>query len=377
MRTHLDIFCAVIDNYGDAGVCWRLARQLSAEFGLSVRLWIDDLTVLQPMHPALRLDCEQQIVANVRVCHWHVASSYDEPADVVIEAFGCELPANYVAAMVKCSRRPIWINLEYLSAESWVKDCHALPSPQANGLVKYFFFPGFAPNTGGLLKERHLLHERRAFQADTEAQLLFLARLGIDRPANALLFSLFAYEHAPVSELFDALMNSPVPVICVIPEGRVVRAAASYFATAKWITGARHQRGALTAITVPFMAQDEYDRLLWCCDLNCVRGEDSFVRAQWAGRPFLWQIYPQQDGAHWPKLDAFLALYQVSLPPSVAAALMATWHAWNGDGAMGSPIADLMRVLPTLQTHAEQWCEKLDRETNLAAALAQFCANQV
>ena len=38
-----DIFCTVVDNYGDIGVCWRLARQLAAEHGFAVRLWVDDL----------------------------------------------------------------------------------------------------------------------------------------------------------------------------------------------------------------------------------------------------------------------------------------------------------------------------------------------
>ncbi|MBY0444112.1 MAG: elongation factor P maturation arginine rhamnosyltransferase EarP, partial [Burkholderiales bacterium] len=36
-----DIFCRVIDNYGDIGVCWRLARQLSFEHGFAVRLMVD------------------------------------------------------------------------------------------------------------------------------------------------------------------------------------------------------------------------------------------------------------------------------------------------------------------------------------------------
>ncbi|HET9045379.1 MAG TPA: elongation factor P maturation arginine rhamnosyltransferase EarP, partial [Casimicrobiaceae bacterium] len=38
-----DVFCKVVDNFGDAGVCWRLARQLVAEHDLAVTLWIDVL----------------------------------------------------------------------------------------------------------------------------------------------------------------------------------------------------------------------------------------------------------------------------------------------------------------------------------------------
>ena len=44
MRLAWDIFCTVIDNYGDIGICWRLARQLRVDDGQRVRLWVDDLT---------------------------------------------------------------------------------------------------------------------------------------------------------------------------------------------------------------------------------------------------------------------------------------------------------------------------------------------
>ena len=43
VRRTWDIFCSVVDNFGDIGVCWRLARRLSAGLGQQVRLWVDDL----------------------------------------------------------------------------------------------------------------------------------------------------------------------------------------------------------------------------------------------------------------------------------------------------------------------------------------------
>ena len=44
-----DVFVRVIDNYGDVGVCWRLACGLAAR-GEQVRLWLDDLTALDWMY---------------------------------------------------------------------------------------------------------------------------------------------------------------------------------------------------------------------------------------------------------------------------------------------------------------------------------------
>lgn len=377
MQKRWDIFCAVIDNYGDAGVCWRLARQLVAEFELNVRLWIDDVAVLQRLYPEMSADVDEQIAAGVCVLRWLPQMPEVEPADVVIEAFACRLPEVYISAMARQARAPLWINLEYLSAESWVGDCHALPSPQPNGLTKYFFFPGFDARTGGLLKECNLIQRRRAFQRDSAAQSAFLARFGVERAVDGILMSLFAYEQAPVAALFEALSNHSVPVVCVIPEGKAMSAAAAFFGEASWPVGACRQRGALTAVSVPFMSQDDFDRLLWCCDVNCVRGEDSFLRAQWAGRPLLWHIYPQQQGAHWPKLDAFLRLYCDHLPPAVAEELAQAWRAWNGDGDMRAAAKGFLSGLPALRAHAENWAHRNDARPNLAATLVQFCADHV
>jgi uncharacterized repeat protein (TIGR03837 family) len=381
-REGWDIFCTVIDNFGDAGVCWRLARQLADEYGLSVRLWIDDLCALQRLWPDIALDLEVQRVAGVTVCRWRASFAEAfveiEAADVVIEAFACTLPENYVAAMTRRAQPSLWINLEYLSAESWVEDCHGLASPQGgSALQKYFFFPGFTANTGGLLCERDLLAQRQAFQADTGARDRFLATFGVQAAAGATVISLFAYATAPLAELLDALAAGPAPTLCLVPEGRLLPAVAQYFDDTALAVGAQRTRGALTVAVLPFLRQDDYDRLLWSCDLNCVRGEDSFVRAQWAARPLLWQIYPQQDEAHWAKLEAFLDLYQAALPAAEGAALTAVWHAWNGRGDLRAAWRALQPLLPGLRIAAQHWAEQQGARANLAAALAQFCANHV
>jgi uncharacterized repeat protein (TIGR03837 family) len=272
----------------------------------------------------------------------------------------------------------VWINLEYLSAESWVADCHGLPSPQTAAAVpKYFFFPGFSAGTGGLLREHELLAQRHAFQADPQTRTKFLARFGLQIESSALAVSLFAYENNALPQLLAAWTDAAKPVWCLVPEGKSVAAIEQFFDVPRLAAGALCRRGSLTVAVLPFLAQDDYDRLLWSCDLNFVRGEDSFVRAQWAGRPLLWHIYPQQDDAHWRKLDAFLRLYRASLPATAAGALTAGWHAWNGDGDMAAAWRQFEAALPALSAHAEHWCEQLAERGNLAAALVQFCANHV
>ncbi|EJT83076.1 hypothetical protein PPS11_40038 [Pseudomonas putida S11] len=282
MKATWDIFCSVVDNYGDIGVTWRLARQLVAEHGLAVRLWVDDLNAFTPMCPGADATAPQQWQHGVDVRQWPVAWLPVAPADVVIGAFACQLPAAYVEAMRARVTPPLWLNLEYLSAEDWVEGCHGLPSPQPNGLRKVFFFPGFTEKTGGLLREGSLLARRDAFQQG--ARQAFLQGLGVNPEAGALLISLFAYENPQLGNWLEALASGEQPCHLLVPQGRVVAGLGQWLGEAVLQVGSVRKRGALTLQVLPFVSQDDYDRLLWSCDFNAVRGEDSFVRAQWAGR---------------------------------------------------------------------------------------------
>lgn len=370
-----DIFCSVLDNYGDIGVTWRLARQLAAEQGHAVRLWVDELNAFERLCPAANPGAESQLCSGVEVRRWREPFPAVEPAEVVIEAFACQLPPSYIEAMTASGARRLWLNLEYLSAEDWVTGCHGLPSPQPGGLQKFFFFPGFVAGTGGLLREGELLERRRAFQADASAQQAFLQSLGVVRAAGARLISLFAYENAGLAGWLDALAADSQPTQLLVPLGKVLVDLQAWLGEAQLQPDHRHRRGTLQIHVLPFVAQDDYDRLLWCCDFNAVRGEDSFIRAQWAGRPLLWHIYPQDEGAHWDKLEAFLAVYSADLPPDAATAQARLWRAWNAAEGMATAWPALASALPALQQHAELWCDQQAARADLATALEQFYLN--
>ena len=341
-RLHWDIFCRVIDNHGDLGVCWRLARQL-ADSGHGVRLWIDDASALDWMAPGAR-ESEVHDVHNVdavdavhgvQVRPWADAHMPDvlatlPPADVWVEAFGCEITPEFIAARAgACSaaaqnglKPPVWLNLEYLSAEAYVQRMHALPSPvlhgPAAGWTKWFFYPGFTPRTGGLLREADLPVRQSAFD-----RAAWLRTQGIDWQGERLV-SLFCYEPAALSALLRQLAEADTPTRLLVTAGRataaVRQAIQSEISLQRWID----ERGQLSISYLPYLTQTAYDELLWACDWNGVRGEDSLVRALWAGRPFVWQIYPQpEDNAHHAKLNAFLDW--LNAPPS----LRAFHQAWN------------------------------------------------
>ena len=373
-----DIFCNVVDNFGDIGVCWRLAQQLAGEHGLAVRLWVDDLAAFRHLCPEIRTDVAAQVVHGVEVRRWERDFAGAVPGDVVVEAFACRLPDAFEAAMAEGDPKPVWINLDYLSAESWVAEYHTLPSPHPRlPLTKYFFFPGFTEATGGLLREGDLEQHRQAFAASPDAQENFLARLGVPDVApsgsDTLLVSLFSYENAALADLLDAWLCGSRPVLCLAPPTRNL-ADLERFARRRLAVGDVVRAGRLELRIIPFVTQPDYDRLLWSCDLNFVRGEDSFVRAQWVARPMVWQIYPQAENIHHSKLSAFLDAYCTGLSDPQAAAMREFSLAWNGVGQItGERWERWMAHLPEWRRHAEEWQKKLIKQQDLCSRLVQFC----
>ncbi len=348
---HWDLFCRVVDNFGDIGVCWRLAADLGAR-GERVRLWVDDASALRWMAP----DGAAGAVG-VELHAWPDAAADIEPGDVVIEAFGCELPEAFVRRMASAADPPLWINLEYLSAEDFAERAHKLSSPQATGpgagLRKWFFYPGFTPRTGGLIRERDLRARQQALDAPA-----WLAAHGAAADPGDRIVSLFCYEQPALPALLDHLAQQPTLLLATA--GHAARQVAA-------LLGPTLRRGALRAVELPALSQPDFDHLLWASDLNFVRGEDSFVRAQWAGKPFVWQIYPQHDGVHLDKLDAFLARF------NAGAELRAFWHTWNAVTPHLPPLPPLPDLL-AWRHECEIWRDALEAQADLVSQLLRFAA---
>ncbi|QOJ19685.1 MAG: elongation factor P maturation arginine rhamnosyltransferase EarP [Gammaproteobacteria bacterium] len=378
MPRRWDIFCMVVDNFGDIGVCWRLAKQLTQDYRQIVRLWIDDLLSFSRIAPDVNPGMQRQSVQGIEICQWQPVFAEVEPADVVIEAFACKLPDAYIAAMLRKRKQPVWINLEYLSAEPWVVHYHGLPSPNPRfPLAKTFFFPGFVPGTGGLLREKHLMAQREAF--DVAAEQAFLQQHKIlERRAHQVRILLFCYDTAPIEGLVHILSESPVPVLLIVPQGKAAERIVALSGRAAVRTEGLIEQKQLTVQIIPFMAQADYDRLLWSCDINFVRGEDSFVRAQWALNPFIWNIYPQAEGAHWKKLYAFLDLYTVDMPPETASAVREMWLYWNGGNGINNAVwMNFLSLRESLTQCNKKWVQRLDEQADLVSNLVQFTENQL
>ncbi len=371
-----DIFCRVIDNYGDIGVCWRLARQLTREYPFKVRLWVDELAALKMIWPSTQL-IPQQTLEAIDVCHWpHAFPDNIQPAEIVIEAFACDIPSAYLQNMVAAKQAghiPVWINLDYLSAEKWVEGCHKMQSihPQT-GLKKIFFFPGFTEKTGGLIREKEN-NEKITAIFQTRPRVLNRAPLVNPRDQAPLLISLFAYENLAIESLIDAWAKGNQPIHCLIPQGRILNSL-NPLLDKPLEMGKPQGIGSLILETIPFMDQREYDLLLARCDLNFVRGEDSLVRAIWAGKPFVWHIYPQEEDTHMIKLQAFLDIYTKEFPEELRQKLNEFWLDWNQQAPIFNGWHGLQSFWNQWVNHNQNWCVSIANQTDLAAQLVEVCS---
>jgi uncharacterized repeat protein (TIGR03837 family) len=337
-------------------VCWRLCADLAAR-GHRVRLWVDDATALQWMAPGALAGTWP----GVQVLPWTQSSDATvlatlAPADVWVEAFGCDIATEFIAEYAYITRasgqnnqqHPVWINLEYLSAEAYVERSHGLPSPvmsgPAKGWTKHFFYPGFTQRTGGLLREPGLMKRQQDFVEDGK-MFQWLAGQGVNWKGERLV-SLFCYEPCALAALLASLNALPTPTHVLVTAGRATRAVQA-------LRRADQQFPNLRLTYLPALTQRDFDHLLWTCDLNFVRGEDSLVRAIWAGKPLVWQIYPQQDGAHIAKLNAFLDTIQAD---ATLRSLHLAWNRTDDDaGEPPLPLIDLNSWSKTvLSTRARQ-----------------------
>jgi uncharacterized repeat protein (TIGR03837 family) len=408
----------VVDNFGDIGICWRLARQLVREHGWQVRLWVDDFisfaTICPDIDPAARV--QQHLGVHIRYWQsdvtvnrlpveqdaelaqgwvWQVGASASEnttvhnnanlttdltTADVVIEGLACTIPRAYLHGLSQHNPSAIWLNLEYLSAEDWVEGCHGLPSPQPGiSLPKYFFFPGFTPMTGGLLREHNMMTALAAYRHQPTSTTPIWQQLGVDEPSRyGLKISLFGYGQRNIAPWLATLSQHADPVLVLVPKGVLAHQLCALWPELAAATPQQPlQRGALSLFIMPFLPQPDYDRLLAVCDINFVRGEDSIIRAHWAAQPFVWQIYRQDEGAHRIKLDAFLDKYLQGAPFEFATQLRALFHGWDDELDISLPWQWLLEHLDLWRAWQQHWLAQLHQQQDLASNLVRFCENKL
>ncbi|KPN71307.1 elongation factor P maturation arginine rhamnosyltransferase EarP [Neisseria sp. 83E34] len=356
------LFCTVIDNLGDIGVSWRLAQILSRESGISVHLWLDDIHALRTLCPNLpdALPCNYQ---GISLYPWQPGKNAEHldkapPPDLVIETFACDLPENVLNAIR--TRQALWLNWEYLSAESWAEAMHGKPSPQTDGQQKYFWLMGFTERSGGLLREKNYA-ELVQYQAEDFRKSLCLSE------KTAPEWLLFGYESPVWSQWLHTWQQSKYPITLLLAGKQVIQSlqrSGALPAEALQRNGDIFQTGTVKLVRIPFIPQSDFDKLLHLCDGAIVRGEDSFIRAQFAAKPFFWFIYPQEENAHIEKLHAFWHKAAADWPEPLKQAHQSLSDELNGANVLSAEVRQaawqtLISNLPTWQKQAEKWRDYL------------------
>jgi len=106
-----------------------------------------------------------------------------------------------------------------------------------------------------------------------------------------------------------------------------------------------------------------------------VRGEDSWIRAIWAGKPFIWQPYWQTEDTHLIKLQAFLDTFYNHLDTKRQQTNTALYLAWT-QGKLETQIWNhyLQQLSSLQQLHATQSVQ-LAAQPDLASNLVIFIEN--
>lgn len=352
-----DLFCKIVDNYGDASIGWRLARALSRDHGFAVRLFTDDLTPFAALHPGIKMTDAAQTVDDITVIPSPLRGEGQGGGDVtianlVIDVLAGEVPDDYMQAMAQADKKPVWILYEYLSAEDWIEGTHLKPSPHPRlPLTKYFFYPGFTAQTGGLLAAPYPVP---SIWHGTDLKI-----------------SLFGYENETIGDLITCWAASPLPVQVDVPMGRTLTSINTAL-NKNLTTGDFYAAGNLILRATPFAPLDDYIAARQNYDLNFVRGEDSLTLCILSGRPVIWQIYPQDGGAHIIKLRAFLARYTANLSPRAAKAVTDLTLAWNGMGDIAAAWNAYVIDFQEISAAAAEFYRQMHQNGNAAQNLVDF-----
>lgn len=312
----LDLFCHVIDNYGDAGVALRFCRAFRQKHpACTVRLFIDEMKALLEITSSLDAVSPLQNLDGITIINLQSLTPEGicsiGPAEIIIEAFACHIPEWYLdkAYFTKC----LIINLDYLSAESWTAGYHLKESLLPCGSAKkYFYMPGFTDGTGGILPNEPFLPcqlHRGAFPAPVTEHLCTLGYPN-DFHSIAAIGTLFTYEKS-----FDTLLSqlnttfASSLLLCFGNKTHIgMRNTLKRLKCLHSPGDTVFLYGTVSIALLPFFEQRIFDQLLYTTDFNFIRGEDSLTRAILAGRPFLWNAYLQDEKYQLVKVEALCSM---------------------------------------------------------------------
>ena len=312
----IDIFCEIIDNFGDIGVVYRISKELKKIFqNVRIRIVLNRLEEFKAINKKVKDVDYQEIDGLICVTEKYVKENMESfgVSDVFIEAFGCNVPEEYVKAAKENSK--LWINLEYLSGEKWIEDFHLCESLiDSKTLKKIFFMPGFSEKSGGVIIDSGFL-ERMKYGKENRDEVFKKYFKDFDLK-DKFIGTVFSYEKN-FENLLETLKNYEKETVLLLMGEKTQKSFSEILK--KNLTedyGNIVKYGKITMIYSDFFSQEEYEEIISASDFNFTRGEDSFVRGIILRKPFMWHIYLQEEKAHMDKIKAFTERFKESVEVS-------------------------------------------------------------
>lgn len=369
--SNITVLCKVIDNYGDIGVAHRLCMELLGLLGkeYSIRLVTNSLTAYHAIIPEVRL-IPYQIVNGITVLDWDdnemcLRECALHPIGIILQCFQCGYP-KWLEDMLfstdgaeKAESKNIFdarhevtvIDIDYLTAESWADDFHKMKLLTRSSFVhKYLFMPGFTASTGGLLLKGRTPLPPCPYSMPSNPYPLHILVFGYSR------------DYTPLVRALSRVCNMfPIKVYVASGAGQKAFLDAHKTLSAK----------SYPLIPIPFLRQDEWDKMLMSVDIAFVRGEDSLAGAALAGIPYVWEAYKQEGGAQIKKASALLERMKPYFTDGQYDLLHSLWMLWNG-GEGEDLLYEFILRHKELKTPFARYADSLVRNGDLAENLVKY-----
>lgn len=333
----ITILCRVVDNYGDIGFVYRLARELSSLSSIEktqIRLIVSDLKSFNAMAlpPGISTSLAVQNYNGWKVIDWNACAEgkcefTEQPPKIILECFQCGRPEwlDEILFSAQTTQTVQIVNVEYLTAEDWADDFHLLKSGTRSALVKKInFMPGFTKKTGGLVLDKNFVSCVHSKTAALECLKKYASKKTVALIEDTNLFRViaFSYERNFENEaraLSEFAKNSGRKVQVLLAPGlgnAPFKKAAAAFKN-------------ISVHDLEYLPQLAWDALLTLADFSFIRGEDSFSRACLSGIPFVWHAYSQEEEFQLVKAAAVLKRMEPFFSAGDMSLVKNVWLSYN------------------------------------------------
>ncbi len=326
----ITLLCRVVDNYGDIGFVYRLARSISRKRkDFSLRLIVSNLSTFKKMADVIdEKKSRQEFIFtdfltgqkyNWQIFDWNASEICkkefsEKRPQILLECFQCGRPEWLDEILFEKENKTFTqiINLEYLTLEDWGGEFHLLPGGTRSPFIKKMnFIPGLTKKTGGLLLDDFFTYAIKNPDAALKklSSALPLQEINFLHDKNYFCLTYFSYPKNYKSTVL-ALKNFSSILEKNKPSKKLLLFLAQGLSQNGFLEECKKENASFKIINLPYLKQEEWDCLLTLCDFNFIRGEDSFARAILSGHPFVWHAYIQAEEFQLVKVDALLKTMQ-------------------------------------------------------------------